>query len=88
MLQHWARVDLEVMEMKEYSAFPKAPASLLRAITTIPGVCVWGGEEAYSAVEMQSVHSTAPADWAKISYRYVNNMPQFIQVHHQKVLKK
>ena len=63
MLPHWATVDIGVMAMKKYSAFSKAPALLehhyLIVISTIPVV-----RESNPSVEMQSVCSTAPADWA------------------------
>ena len=59
-----ARVDLGAMAMKGYSAFLKAPPLLepLRLFNVISGHSfVW---RSYASSEMQSVYSTAPADWA------------------------
>ncbi len=60
--------------MKRYSAFPKAPASLE------PSDCLvsyqghsWGGES-YLSAEVQSVYSTAPADWATVADLKVSQM--------------
>ena len=66
MLPFQARVDLGAMAMKECSAFPKAPASLkplpLDGLVSYPGhllLVVVGG-----LTSVQSVYSTALADWA------------------------
>ena len=55
MLLLQVRVDLGVMAMKRYSAFPKALAS--------PSDCLVSYPE-YLLGDMQSVYSTASADWA------------------------
>ena len=52
-----ARVNLEAMAMKGYSAFPKPPDCLV----SYPGHSLW---ESYSSAEGQSVYSTTPTDWA------------------------
>ena len=66
MLPLWARVDLGAMAMKGYSTFPKAPA-LLEPHHQIVLCHIqntrWGGGS-YPSVEVQSVYSTAAADWA------------------------
>ena len=53
-----ARVDLEAMAIKGYSAFPKTPALLEPHHQIV--------RESYPSADVQSVYSTAPADWAKI----------------------
>ena len=57
MLPLCARVDLGAMPMKRFTAFPKAPALLEPHHQSL-----WGWS--YPSAEMQSVYSTAPADWA------------------------
>ena len=60
-----ARVDLRAMAMKRCSVFPKAPASLgphHHCLASYSGHS-WG-VGSYLSVEVQSVYSTAPADWA------------------------
>ena len=59
MLLLQARVDLGVMAMKRYSAFTTAPA-LLEPDHQI----VLCHIQSYPSAEMQSVYSTAAADWA------------------------
>ena len=65
MLTFCARVDLEAMAMKEYSAFPKLQhywSLTIRLLSVIfPGhsLVVF-----FSSAAMQSVYSTAPNDWA------------------------
>ena len=62
MLPLRARVDLGPMAMKEYSAFPKAPALLeltIRLFSVISRTFI-GGSDLSS--EMQSVYSTAADD--------------------------
>ena len=81
MLPLRATVDLGSMAMKEYSAFPKAPAVLEhhhQIIVSYPGHSMGFF---YSSAEMQSVYSIAPADWAKVSvckslvlYRNIRNV--------------
>ena len=65
MLPLRARVDLSAMAMKEYFAFPKA-LGLLKphhqiVLCHIQDICL---VEYYPFVEMQSVYSTALADYA------------------------
>ena len=65
MLPLWVRVDLGVMPMKEYSALPKAPALLKPHYQIV--LCHTQDTQrrgSYPFAEMQSVYSTAPADWA------------------------
>ena len=64
MLRLRARVDLEAMALKEYSAFPKAPALLVphRLLSVISKTLV--GRASYHSAEMQLVYSTAQADWS------------------------
>ena len=66
MLPLRARVGLGVIAVKEYSAFPKAPA-LLKPDHQIVSCHIQdtrcGGGESYPSAKMQSVHSLAP-DWA------------------------
>ena len=64
MLPLRARVDLRAMAMKEYSAFPKAPASLEphHQIRVISRSLV--GEGFYPSTKKQSVYSTARANRA------------------------
>ena len=59
-----ARVDLEVMAMNVYAAFSKAPA-LLKPHHQIVLCHIQDTRcgESYLSEEMQSVYSTAPADW-------------------------
>ena len=59
MLPFRARVDLGTTAMKGYSAFPKAQTSL----GVISGHSLGGGS--YPSAELQSVYSTALADWEK-----------------------
>ena len=65
MLPLRARVDLEAMARKGYSAFPKAPA-LLEPHHQIVKCHIQDTrfEGSYSSAEKQSVYSTAPADGA------------------------
>ena len=57
------------MAMKEYSAFPKAPASLESHHQIVQchnqGTHWSGGGGSYPSTEVQSVYSTAPANRAK-----------------------
>ena len=65
MLPLQARMDQDVMAMKGYSAFPKAPALLKphhQIVYVISRTLIWW--ESYLSAEMQSVYSTVPADWA------------------------
>ena len=66
MLSLRAQVDLGVMAMKRYSAFPKAPALLephqLIVYISYPGHMLG---ESYPSAEIQSVYSAAQADWTK-----------------------
>ena len=59
-----ARVDLRVMAMKNYSAFPKAPTLLVPHYQIV----LWHIQDTsgwfYPSEEMQSVYFTAPADKA------------------------
>ena len=60
-----ARLDLVAMAIKGCSAFPKAPALLEpqhQIIVSYPGHSL--GRGSYPSAEVQSVYSTAPADWA------------------------
>ena len=53
-------VDLGVMAMKGYSAFPKAPALLeSQSLVSYAGHSL---VESYPSEDMQSVYSTTPAD--------------------------
>ena len=65
MLPLRARVDFGVMAIKEYSTFPKAPA-LVEPHNEIVQchIQVTHGGGSYPSIEVQSVYSTAPADWA------------------------
>ena len=68
-----ARVDLEAMAMKGYSAFPKAPALLEpyhQIIYCHIRTLVVGGVS-YPSAEKQSVYSTAPADWARLFFSFL-----------------
>ena len=64
MLPRRARVNLRTMAKKGCSAFPKTPASLEphHQIVYCHIRTLIGGS--YPSVEVQSVYSTAPADWA------------------------
>ena len=76
-----ARVDLGAMSVKEYSAFPKAPAlhePIIRLFSVISGHSLSGGP-----AEKQSVYSTAPADWASYLKRIILNLPIFPLPSHQ-----
>ena len=59
----WVRVDLGAMAMKEYFTFSKAGASpWFNVISrTLAGTV-------FPSAEMQSVYSTAPANWASCSW--------------------
>ena len=65
MLPLWARVDLGVMAMKEYFAFPKAPVLLepQHEIVECHMQDIQGGA-LYPSAEVQLVYSTVPTDWA------------------------
>ena len=56
MLPIWITVDLGVMAMKRYSAFPKTPGLEPHHHPLMEG--------SYPSAGMQSVYSTAQADWA------------------------
>ena len=63
-LPRWARVDLGAMAMKGCYIFPKAAALLEpyhQCLVSNPGYSLGGS---YPFAEVQSVYSTAPADWA------------------------
>ena len=67
------RVDLGAMAMKVYSPFPQNPKtpSLVQPhhiFSVIFRTFVGGGS--YPSVEMQSVYSTAPPDFARMKVRY------------------
>ena len=65
MLPLWARVDLEAMAMKGYSAFPNLQHYwnlTIRLLRVISRILIWAGS--YPTTEKQSVYSTAPANWA------------------------
>ena len=61
-----ARVDLGVMAMNGCTTFPKAPI-LLEPHNQIFSVIsrTFVGRWSYSSAEVQSMYSTAPANWAK-----------------------
>ena len=60
-----ARADLGPMEMKGCSAFPKAPASLEPHHQIVQcHIQDTHGGWSYLSAELQSVNSTAQADWA------------------------
>ena len=65
-LPRWARVNLGAMAMKGCSVFPKVPALLGPHHQTvkcdIQDTHLGGGS--YPSAEVQSVYSTASADWA------------------------
>ena len=67
MLPLWARVDLGAMTIKGYSTFPKAPD-----ITgTSPSDCLVPNlghslGVSYPSAEVQSVYSTATANWVSV----------------------
>ena len=75
MLQLRARVDLGVMAMNGYSAFPKAWA-LLESFYSVsyPGHYFLGGRS-YPSEEMQSVYSTAPTDWVRPNWLCLTKNP-------------
>ena len=64
MLLFWTGVDQGTMTMQGYSTFPKTPVLLEPypqiILCHIQDIC-WGS---YLSVEMHSVYSTAPANWA------------------------
>ena len=69
MLPLQATMDLGVMAMKGCSASPKNS----NITETSPSDCLvsytghsLGGEQSYPSAEVQSVYSTAPANWARI----------------------
>ena len=70
-----ARVDLRIMAMKGYSAFPKVYWNFtIKLFSVHIQDTRWGG--AYVSAEKQSVYSTAPANWTGrqlygIKYSYV-----------------
>ena len=84
------------MAMKGYSAFPKAPALLepQHCLVSYTGHSLGGS---YPSAEKQSVYSTAPTDWAKvtheliariISYQLDDKLWQFTQEELDSVLRK
>ena len=81
MLPLRARVDLGAMAMKEYSAFPKAPALLEphhQIVSCHIQDTLYGGGS-YPSAEVQSVYSTAPADWAIHRFKCQTVLFQIIQ---------
>ena len=60
------RVDLGVMALKGYSAFPKVPALLEPHYQIVPGTLI--GRCSYPSAEMQSVNPTALSDWVVFSW--------------------
>ena len=59
----WVRVDMRAMKLKGYSAFSKALRQEPHHQVSYPGHLLrW---VSYPSAEMQSVYSTAPADWAR-----------------------
>ena len=81
------RVELEAMAMKGYSAFPKAPA-LLKPHHHIWTLVIGGGS--YPSAEVQSVYSTAPADWAtnNLCYKPIPNNTEFLFMEKQNLRKE
>ena len=73
------RVDWGVMIMKEFSPFPKTGASPSDSLILYPGHSL---VESYPSVEMQSVLSTAPADWAAWQKGLVNACLKLYHHHH------
>ena len=66
MLQRRARVDLGAMAMKGRSIFPKPQHYwdlTIRLFSVIYRIFLLGGGS-YPSAEVQSVYTTAPADWA------------------------
>ena len=66
MLPLGARVDLRIMAMKGYDAFPKLPRLESHhqiSLESYPGYSL--GKGSYSPAEMQSVHFTAPVNLAE-----------------------
>ena len=74
MLAPWARVDQGAMTMIGCSAFPNALPLLEPHYQIV--LChiqdTWG-RGSYPSAEMQSVYSTAPADWAKFIMETMKN---------------
>ena len=66
---------LGAMAMKKYSAFPKIPIRLFNVI--YPEYWLEG---AYPAAKMQSVYSTATADWARHSFVHFVPDVEFITI--------
>ena len=69
-LPPWARVDLRSMATKWGSVFPKAPPLMgphhqILLCHIQETYCGWS----YPSAELQSVYSTAPADWASTHVR-------------------
>ena len=67
------RMGLGVMAMKGCSAFPKAPTSgtsLSDCLVSYPGHSL---RRSYPSAEVQSVYSTAPADWVIVLDRNTFN---------------
>ena len=63
-LPRWARVDLGAMAMKGYSVSlsPQHYWDLTIRLFSVISRTLMGGS--YPSAEVQSVYSTAPADWA------------------------
>ena len=83
MLPLQASVDLRVMIIKEYSAFPKSPALLephyqivsCHIVISRTLVGVWGGS--FSSAGIQLLYSTAPADLAMGCFEANLSQPDF-----------
>ena len=73
MLPLRARVDLGVMAIKGYSAFPKFQHYwnlTIRLFSVKNRTLIWVGVGSYPSAEKQSVYSTAPANWAMYGFKY------------------
>ena len=78
MLPHRVRVYLGAMEIKRYSTFAKSSKLEPRhkiSFASYPGPSL--GVESYPSAEMQSVYTTAPADWAVWHIDYNMYLPSF-----------
>ena len=83
MLPLQARVDLEAMAIKEYSAFPQnssiTEASPSDCLASYPGHSLG---KSYSSTEKQLMYSTAPTNWdrRKIVFKIVDILQNWMKI--------
>ena len=70
----WVRIDLGAMAMKRYSTFTRAPGLEPRHHIVLYHIRTLAEWWPYSSAEMQSVYSTALANWIISQHIYLNRV--------------